>query len=127
MATEKETQKYATTLALYEKLIATNPALERKGDTMPYTSLNGHMFSLLAKDGSLGLRLSKEDREEFIKKYNTELMKQYGVIMKEHVIVPDKLLANTKELKKYFDQSYEYIKSLNPKPTTKGKTAKTKK
>ncbi len=102
MATEKETQKYATTLALYEKLIATNPAVERKGDTMPYTSLNGHMFSLLAKDGSLGLRLSKEDREEFIKKYNTELMKQYGVIMKEHVIVPDKLLANTKELKKYF-------------------------
>jgi len=127
MATEKETQKYATTLALYEKLIATNPAVERKGDTMPYTSLNGHMFSLLAKDGSLGLRLSKEDREEFIKKYNTELMKQYGVIMKEHVIVPDKLLANTKELKKYFYQSYEYIKSLKPKPTTKGKTAKTKK
>jgi len=127
VATEKETQKYATTLALYEKLIATNPAEERKGDTMPYTSLNGHMFSLLGKDGSVGLRLSKEDREEFIKKYNTELMKQHGVIMKEHVIVPDKLLANTKELKKYFDQSYEYIKSLKPKPTTKGKTAKTKK
>jgi hypothetical protein len=29
MATEKETQKYATNLALYEKLIATNPAVER--------------------------------------------------------------------------------------------------
>ena len=118
---------YAATLALYEKLIATNPAVERKGDTMPYTSLNGHMFSLLAKDGSLGLRLSKEDRDKFIVKYDSELMKQYGVIMKEYVIVPNKLLANTRELKKYFDQSYEYVKSLKPKPTTKTKMAKKKK
>ena len=52
MAAKKETQMYAAKLVLYEKLIATNPAVERKGDTMPYTSLNGHMFSLLAKDGS---------------------------------------------------------------------------
>src|SRR6266436_10205164 len=116
MTTKKEIQIYAAKLTLYEKLVATNPAVERKGDTMPYTSLNGHMFSLLAKDGSLGIRLSKEDREGFIKKYHSELMKQYGVIMKEYVIVPDKLLANTKELEKYFERSYEYIKSLKPKP-----------
>jgi hypothetical protein len=49
------------------------------------------------------------------------------VIMKEYVIVPNKLLANTRELKKYFDQSYEYVKSLKPKPTTKTKMAKKKK
>ena len=127
MATKKEAQMYAAKLSLYEKLIATNPAIERKGDTMPYTSLNGHMFSVLAKDGSLGLRLSKEDREEFIKKYHSELMKQYGIVMKEYVIVPGKLLADTKELEKYFDRSYEYVKSLRPKPTTKTKTAKKKK
>ena len=118
---------YAAKLTLYEKLVATNPAVERKGDTMPYTSLNGHMFYLLAKDGSLGLRLSKEDRDKFIGKYDSELMKQYGIVMKEYVIVPDKLLANTKELEKYFDLSYEYVKSLKPKPTTKTKTAKKKK
>jgi len=40
-------------LALFEKLVATNSQLERKGDTMPYTSLNGHMFSLLTKEGSV--------------------------------------------------------------------------
>src|SRR5262245_35597433 len=34
-------------LKLYEKLVATNPKVERKGATMPYTSLNGHMFSYL--------------------------------------------------------------------------------
>ena len=36
-------------VALYEKLVATNPKVERKGDTVPYTSLNGRMFSYLSK------------------------------------------------------------------------------
>ncbi|HWY45931.1 MAG TPA: hypothetical protein VNX70_01020 [Bryobacteraceae bacterium] len=38
-------------LELYEKLVATNPKVERKGATVPYTSLNGHMFSYLSKEG----------------------------------------------------------------------------
>ncbi len=28
-------------IALYDKLVATHPHAVRKGDTMPYTSLNG--------------------------------------------------------------------------------------
>jgi hypothetical protein len=36
----------ADKLALYEKLIATNPKIKRKGAANPYTSLNGHMFWL---------------------------------------------------------------------------------
>ncbi|MFT5265293.1 MAG: hypothetical protein ACI8YQ_004044 [Polaribacter sp.] len=47
---------------LYDKLIAANPAIERKGKSMPYTSVNGHMFSFLSKEGTMGLRLSREDR-----------------------------------------------------------------
>jgi hypothetical protein len=35
------------------------------------------------------------------------------------VTVPDALLAKTKELKPYFEMSYEYAKSLKPKPTKK--------
>ena len=46
-------------LVLYEKAIAGIPGVELKGDTMPYTSLNGHMFSVLHKDGSVALRLTK--------------------------------------------------------------------
>ena len=45
-------------LASYEKLVATKPDVERKGDTMPYTSVNGHMFSLLTKDDGVILRFS---------------------------------------------------------------------
>ena len=127
MATKKDAGRYATKLALYEKLVATNPAVERKGDTMPYTSLNGHMFSLFAKDGSLGLRLSEKDREDFLNTHKAVLMQQYGAVMKEYVLLPERLLSNTKELKKYFDLSYAYVKSLRPKPTAKKKSAKKKK
>jgi hypothetical protein len=59
----------ADKLELYEKLVATNPNVKRKGATVPYTSLNGHMFSYLSKTGTLALRLPTEAREAFLKKY----------------------------------------------------------
>jgi len=127
MAVKKELGSYENKLAIYEKVVATNPSVERKGDTMPYTSLNGNMFSLLGKDGSLGFRLSKEDRTEFLDKYKSGLMEQYGAVMKEYVLIPDKLLNSPKELKKYFELSYAYAKALKPKPASKTKAAKKKK
>jgi hypothetical protein len=102
-------------LDLYEKLIATNPAMERKGDVHPYTSLNGHMFTYLDQTGTLGLRLPKDEVDAFLKKYKTTLFKSYGVVKKDYVTVPDALLQNTKELKKYLQISYEYVKTLKPK------------
>jgi hypothetical protein len=104
---------------LFDQLIATNPDIERKGKTNPYTSHNGHMFSHPSKTGSMGLRLPKEEREAFLEKYNTTLYESYGAIMKEYVTVPDNLLENTAELKPYLDISYEYIQTLKPKPTKK--------
>jgi hypothetical protein len=41
MATKKKSAIPAENLDLYERLIATNPAIERKGDVHPYTSING--------------------------------------------------------------------------------------
>ena len=102
---------------LYDRLIATNPEIERKGVTNPYTSVNGHMFTHLGKTGTLGIRLPKEERQAFLEQYNTSLYKSYGAIMKEYVAVPDDLLDNTEELSKYLEISYAYTKSLKPKPT----------
>jgi len=110
-------------LALYEKLVATNPKVERKGATVPYTSLNGHMFSYLSKEGKLALRLPAGEREAFLKKYKAKLCQAYGVVQPEYVEVPDSLFSSTRELKKYFDCSYDYVSSLKPKPTTKKKKA----
>ena len=115
-------KKAATTTqeALYDQLIATNPEIERKGDNNPYTSLNGNMFTLLHQS-RLAIRLPEGEREKFLKKYKTNLFEAYGTVMKEYVAVPDDLLPNTKELKKYLDLSYSYAKTLKPKPTKKSK------
>src|ERR1700736_6683923 len=106
-------------LALYEKLVATNPNVERKGATVPYTSVNGHMFSYLSKEGKLALRLPAAEREAFLKKYKARLCEAYGIVQPEYVEVPDSLLSSTRELKRFFDCSYAYVSSLKPKPTTK--------
>jgi TfoX/Sxy family transcriptional regulator of competence genes len=108
-------------LALYDKLIQTNPDLERKGAKLPYTSVNGHMFTFLSEAGVLAIRLPKAEREAFLKKYSTTLMEAHGTIMKEYVAVPDNLLDKTKELKKYLDISYEYARTLKPKPQKRSK------
>ena len=114
-------------LLLYDALIATKPGVERKGNTVPYTSLNGHMFSALHKDGTVALRLPEKERTAFLKKYRTTLASHYGVVQPEYVVVPDSLLAKTKELKLYFDVSHAYVASLKPKATaTKTTTAKKK-
>ena len=115
---------YADNLQLYEKLVATNSRVERKGATVPYTSLNGHMFSYLSKDGELALRLPEKEREVFLKKYKTTLCQAYGKVQPEYVVVPASLLAKTSELKRFFDHSYEYVASLKPKPAAKKKSTK---
>jgi TfoX/Sxy family transcriptional regulator of competence genes len=113
-------KKTAPNEALYDKLIATIPEIERKGDANPYTSLNGNMFTLLHQS-RLAIRLPDNEREKFLKKYKTSLFEAYGTVMKEYVAVPDDLLPNTKELKKYLELSYSYAKTLKAKPTKKSK------
>jgi hypothetical protein len=108
-------------LKFYDKLVATIPSIERKGATVPFTSHNGHMFSYLAKSGTLALRLPEKARETFLEKYKATLCKQYGVVQKEYVEVPDRLLRKTSELKPYLALSFEYVCSLKPKPAAKKK------
>lgn len=92
MAVKKKSSIPADKSDLYDKLLATHPKIERKGADMGYTSLNGHMFTLLGPSGVLALRLPEEVREEFLKKYKTNLYEAYGAVMKEYVAVPDSCL-----------------------------------
>lgn len=77
------------------------------------------MFSFLSKEGVMGLRLSKGDREDFIQNFETNLMEQHGRIMKEYVEIPYNLLRNTPLLSEYLQKSLDYISGLKPKPTKK--------
>ena len=121
MAKTAATRIPADKLELYEKLVATNPSVERKGATTPYTSLNGYMFSFLTETGTLAIRLPADERDAFLKKYKTKLCERHGTVMKEYAVVPDTLLKKTHELKKVFDLSVAYVGSLKPKPTTRKK------
>ena len=94
---------------------------------MPYTSLNGHMFSFITAEHQMALRLSAEDREAFLEKYKSAICEQHGRVMKEYVLVPHSLLKKTDELTEYFDQSFAYINSLKPKATTRPKKKGAKK
>jgi TfoX/Sxy family transcriptional regulator of competence genes len=106
-------------LKFYEKLVATQPGAERRGATLPYTSVNGHMFSFLTKSGRLALRLPEGARGTFLSRYGAQLCEQNGTVMKEYVEVPDALLRKTAELKECFDLSYAYVSSLKPRPTAR--------
>ena len=116
------------TLRLYEKVVASQPSIEIKGKTSRYTSLNGHMFSFITKEGGLALRLSDEDRDAFNEKHDGGPVIQHGSVMRGYVLVPASVLAKTAQMKRLFAASVSYIESLKPKPTTrkasKKKTAK---
>lgn len=113
--------------ARYDKLVAMFPDVERKGKANPYTAVGGNMFSCLAKDGTLGLRLSPEDGASFCEKYDSGPFIHYGAVMKGYVTVPDELFANLRAIKKYFRASYDFATSLPSKGSSaKKKTAKKK-
>ena len=104
---------------LYDALVATHPDVERKGKSSPYTSINGNMFTILSADGALGMRLADADRDAFIATYRTGLYHAHGTVLKEYVAVTADLLACTAELAPYLAKSYDYAKSLKPKPTSR--------
>lgn len=109
----------ADKLELYDKVVGNNPDIERKGKTTPYTSINGHMFSFLSKNGTMGLRLSENDRNSFIQHFDSNLMEQHGRVMKEYVEIPSDLLQDTDQLSNYLQKSLGYVSGLKPKPTKK--------
>ena len=109
----------AEKLALYEKVLQTNPKIERKGDANPYPRSTETCSRCCTPLGTLAFRLPDGEREKFLKKYKTTLFEAYGSVMKEYVVVPDSLLKQTPEFAKYLAISYAYAKTLKPKAAKK--------
>ena len=102
-------------LKIYDELVEKCPRFDRKGKTMPYTSANGYMFSLLNKAGEFGIRFSKEVQEKYIEEFGTGLYKSYGATMKGYVRIPDEMLDDLDKLAEYLNESYDYVMTLPPK------------
>ncbi len=82
---------------------------------MPYTSANGHMFSLYNKAGEIGIRFSKEVQEKYIEEYNTTIYKSYNAVMKGYILITNEMLQNQDNVVRLLNESYDYVMSLEPK------------
>jgi len=102
-------------LKIYDELVSKCPRFERKGKTMPYTSANGYMFSLLNKAGEIGIRFSKDIQKKYIEEFDSTIFKSYNSIMHGYVLIPEKMLEDLDNVVKYLDESFNYIMSLQPK------------
>jgi len=106
---------YEAQLKIYDELVAKCPRFKRKGKTMPYTSANGYMFSLLNKAGEIGIRFSKDVQEKYFEKFNTTYFESYGAKMKGYILITEEMLKDLDLLATYLDESYDYVMSLDPK------------
>ncbi len=106
---------YKAQLALYDELVAACDRFERKGKTMPYTSANGYMFSLINKSGELGIRFSKEVQEDYIEKYQTTLFKSYNAVMRGYILIHEDMLKNKENVISLLNESFDHVMSLKPK------------
>ena len=106
---------YAQTLKHYDAAVALCDGIERKGKSMPYTSDNGHMFSLINKDGELGVRFSTSEQERLIEELNSGHLHSHGAVMRGYVLMPDNVVSDHEELAKYLRMGHNYVLSLDPK------------
>lgn len=102
-------------LKRYDELVAKCSRFKRKGKTMPYTSTNGYMFSLLNKAGEIGIRFSKDVQEKYIEQFSSSLYLSHGAVMKGYVLIPEAMLKDLDSVAAYLDESYDYVMSLETK------------
>lgn len=113
-------------LKQYDLLLDQIEGMERKGKGSPYTSVNGNMYTIMRKDGVLGICLSKKDQESFMTTFDTGPFENYGAFMKDYVEVPARVLMMTETMLDYLKRSHAYALTLKAKPT-KGKKQEPKK
>jgi hypothetical protein len=70
-------------------LVAKCDRFERKGKSMPYTSVNRYMFSMLNKSDELGIRFSKELQKEYFEKFKTTLFENHGAVIKGYILITE--------------------------------------
>ena len=102
-------------IKLYDAIIASHPECTRKGKNNPYTSMNGHMFSMVTKEGQVAIRMAKDVRSKYMEEVNPKEVVTYNTVMKEYISISDEMLQDQSAVLSLLDQSIAYIKTLKPK------------
>ena len=78
-------------------------------------SANGYMFSILNKDGELGIRFDKSVQKGYMESLNTTVFKSHGATMQGYVLLPQEVFQNRTKVVQMLNESYDYVMSLPPK------------
>jgi TfoX/Sxy family transcriptional regulator of competence genes len=112
-------------VAIFDEVAPGPPATKRKMFGFPAGFVNGNMFMGLFED-SMILRLPAELREELIQLHGAKpFAPMAGRIMKEYVVLPERLIHDREQLASWAGKALAYGESLEPKGAkTKGKPRK---
>lgn len=111
----KPSYDHTKLLEEYKALIHNICQMEVKGKTMPYTSINGNMFSFLDSAGNLGLRLPTNILKDLIIKLKSKYCEAHGVILKKYLEISPQIFENQTLMKELITISYDFAKTLKPK------------
>jgi hypothetical protein len=111
----KTTTMWEEKLKIYDAIVAKCPRFKRKGKAVPSTTANGRMFSMLNKEGEIGIRFSKVVQEKYMKAFNTTIYTSYNSVMQGYILVTEDMLNNLDRMAELLDESYDYVMGLPPK------------
>ena len=105
---------YDKMLEMYDEILSEG-GFVRQGKSMPFTSHNGYMFTLLNKAGEIGFRYSKQRQKEYFEKFNTSYFISYNAKMQGYILLTDEILNDRELTLELLKESYDYICTLEPK------------
>jgi TfoX/Sxy family transcriptional regulator of competence genes len=102
-------------VAIFDEVTPGPPATKRKMFGFPAGFINGNLFMGLFED-SMILRLPEELRQEMIQQHGAKLFAPMaGRVMKEYVVVPERLLHDRKQIFSWIGKALTYGEALEPK------------
>jgi TfoX/Sxy family transcriptional regulator of competence genes len=109
---------------LFEAVLPDDPSIVRRPTFgSPALYVNGNMFCVLHKTDFV-LRLDEADRVELIGSGGKPFSPMPGKPMREYVVAPEALLADTETLKDWITLALNYGKKLRPKEPKEEKEPK---
>ena len=100
---------------VYDALVALCDRFERKGKTVPHTSANGYMFSLVNKAGEIGIRFDKQTQEKYFEQYDTTYFTSHNATMQGYILITEAMLQDLKATAQLLNESFDHVMSLPPK------------
>ena len=102
-------------LKVYDALVTKCSRFKHNDKTMPYTSANGYMFSLLNEDCEIDIQFSQAVQEKYIEEFLKRTYRSYRTVMKGYILMPERVWGDLDALAKYRAKGYDFVLYLESK------------